>query len=206
MFLLYIYDLQFAFSKSIIHSFADDTNLIFSSKKLGTIESVINNDLKHLVQWLRGNELLLNETKTELIIFRLLWKQLPILNFNCKLKLHTQVKYVGIFIDEVLSWNKQIDILCSKLSRANGILSKLRHFPPLKTCLSVCYSIFYSYLFLAWSYTKEVIFDRVDKLQKRCIRILTFSDFNSHTIDLFAKLKMLKFQDSFHPEQTYIYV
>ena len=52
-----------------------------------------------------------------------------------KLKLHTHVKHLGIFIDKVLSWNKQIDILCSKLSRANGILSKLRNFSPLKTCL-----------------------------------------------------------------------
>ena len=43
-------------------------NLIFSSKTLGTIESVINNELKHLVQLLRSNKLSLNETKTELII------------------------------------------------------------------------------------------------------------------------------------------
>ena len=77
LFLLYINDLQSAFSKSITRSFADDTNLIFSSKKLGTIESVINNELKHSVQWLRGNSLSLNETKSELIIFRSPWKQLP---------------------------------------------------------------------------------------------------------------------------------
>ena len=50
---------------------------------------------------------------------------------------------------------------------------------------------------LVWSYTKEINIDRVNKLQERCIRILTFSDFNSHTIDLFAKLKMLKVQDVF---------
>ena len=37
---LYINDLQCEFSKLIIQHFADDTNLIFSSKKLGTIESV----------------------------------------------------------------------------------------------------------------------------------------------------------------------
>ena len=70
LFLLYINDLQYAFWKSIIHHFADDINLIFSRKELGTIESVINNELKHLVQWLRGNKLSENETKTELIIFR----------------------------------------------------------------------------------------------------------------------------------------
>ena len=100
-FLLYINDLQCAFS--ISHSFADDTNLIFLSKKLGTIgsvinnRSVINNELKHLVQWLRGNKPSLNKTKTELIIFRSPWKQLPrepdIRLNNCKLKLHTKIIY-----------------------------------------------------------------------------------------------------------------
>ena len=69
--------MKYVFSKLIINSFANDTNLIFLSKKLLTvIESVIHNVLKHLVQWLRGNRLSLNETKTELIIFRWLWKQL----------------------------------------------------------------------------------------------------------------------------------
>ena len=43
---------------------------MFSSKKLGTIESVINNELKHLVEWLRDSKLSLNGTKTEQIIFR----------------------------------------------------------------------------------------------------------------------------------------
>ena len=48
--------------------FVDDNNLIFSSENIETIESVINNELRHLVQWLRGNKLSLNETKTKLII------------------------------------------------------------------------------------------------------------------------------------------
>ena len=38
---------------------------------------------------------------------------------NCKLKLHTHVKYLGILIEKNLSWNKQIYILCSKLDRDN---------------------------------------------------------------------------------------
>ena len=77
--------------------------------------------------------------------------------------------------------------------RWNGILSKLRPFAPLKTRLSVHYSIF----ILAWPYAKEINIDQVNKLQKRCIWILTFSHFNSHTIDPFEKLKMLKAQDVF---------
>ena len=77
IFLPYINDLQSVFSESVVNHFAYDTNVLFLAKNLGTIESVINHEIKLLVQWLRSNKLSLNETKTELIIFRSPWKHLP---------------------------------------------------------------------------------------------------------------------------------
>ena len=147
---MYINDLQRDFSKSIIHHFADDTNLLFPAKKLGTTQSVVNHELKLLSQWLRSNKLSLNETKTELIIFRSSRENLPresdIRINNYKLKLHSHVKYLGVVIDEVLSWNKQIESICMKLARATGILSKLRYFVPKDISISVYYFLFYTHL------------------------------------------------------------
>ena len=57
LFLLYINDLQGAFSKLIIHHFADNTNLLFPAKKLGTNESMVNHELKLLSQWLQSKSL-----------------------------------------------------------------------------------------------------------------------------------------------------
>ena len=54
LFLVYINDLQGVFSKSMIHNLADNTNLLFPAKKLGTIKSVVNHQLKLLSQWLRS--------------------------------------------------------------------------------------------------------------------------------------------------------
>ena len=48
-FLLYRNDIQSVFSKSDVHRFEDDTNLIFPVKKLGTIESVINHGFSPMV-------------------------------------------------------------------------------------------------------------------------------------------------------------
>ena len=126
--LLYINDLHFAFSKLTVHHFADDTNLLFANKNMGTIESNVNYELKILADWLRSNKLSLNELKTELIMFHPIKKKLPrspnIKLNNYKLKLKSHGKYLGITIDEVLSWNKHIDNLSKKLARTNGILSK----------------------------------------------------------------------------------
>ena len=134
-----------------------------------------------------SNKLSLNEAKTEIIIFISLRKQLPrdpdIRINNYKLKVLEFAKYLGVFIDEVSSSNKQIDNICCKLSRANGKSSKLRPLLPIK--LSVYYSIFYSHLLygcLVWSYSKQSNIDRISKLQKRYVRILSFSDFNDHVI------------------------
>ena len=101
-----------SFQNQLFILFADDINLLFPAKKLGAIESVINHELKLLFQWLRSNKLSLNKTKTELIIFRSPCKHLPreldIRINKYKLKLHSHIKYLGIPIDEVSSWNKQI--------------------------------------------------------------------------------------------------
>ena len=45
LFLRCIIDLKCAFSKSVVHHFANDTNFLFPGKKLGTTESVINHEL-----------------------------------------------------------------------------------------------------------------------------------------------------------------
>ena len=48
-----------------------------------------------------------------------------------------------MYIDKYLSWNIHIQQLSKKLSRANGILSKLRHNAPIGTCLQVYLMLFF---------------------------------------------------------------
>ena len=64
-----------------------------------------------------------------------------------KLKPPDQVKYLGLIIDHTLSWDKHINELCIKLSKANGIPSKLRHFVPPSTFLKIQdLSVYYAIL------------------------------------------------------------
>ena len=56
------------------------------------------------------------------------------------------VRYLGVILDNKLDWNKHISYLTGKLSSSAGILSKLKHFIPLKSLVMVCYSIVQSYL------------------------------------------------------------
>ena len=70
LFLIYINDFRLCLTETSCGHFADDTFIIYSSKKPKTIETIINHELKAVVKWLRLNKLSLNAGKTELIYFR----------------------------------------------------------------------------------------------------------------------------------------
>ena len=86
---------------------------------------------------LNANKIFLNVSKTEAVLFKSIRKQTEAtlkLKLNGK-KLYTanSVKYLGIKLDENLNWLEQINNVAVKLSRANAMLSKVRHFVHEKT-------------------------------------------------------------------------
>ena len=86
----------------------------------------------------------------------------------------------------------------AKLNRTNGILSKLHHYVPKKTMLSVYYALFYSHMTygsLVWSLTTQKKLDSVFRLQKKSIRIINFANFNQRTNPLFLDDRIIKFPD-----------
>lgn len=115
-------------------------------------------------------------------------------------KLHpsTFVKYLGVFIDENLNWEKHTDFVCDKLKQANGALCKLRHYVSPSILVSLYFALFHSHMSYAcqvWGQNSSYKTQRVLNLQKRAMRIITFSDFNSHSAPLFLDLKILSFFD-----------
>ena len=188
LFLLYINDLRFALKDSIASHFADDTCILYASNKLKSIETVLNCDLKLASDWLNANRLSLNVDKSKLLIFKSKQRKfnkdsISIKLGGVKLTPTDNVKYLGLHLDQNLSWDVQTNKLSKKLSKANGILAKLRHFTPKETLILVYYSIFYSHLqygCLLWSLTKKENLDTIT-LQKMCMRIINFAPFNSRT-------------------------
>ena len=110
----------------------------------------MNQDLKNLTQWLKANKLSLNVKKTELVIFH---PKNTKLDYSVKFKLKwrrltpiSTVKYLGILLDEHLSWTKQVNLVNSKLNQTIRILSKLRHITSLPVLKIVYHSLFGSHL------------------------------------------------------------
>ena len=105
----------------------------------------MNYDLRKLSMWLRANKFSPNVEKTELIVFR--WQNTK-LNNSFKIKLDgkrlfptTSVKYLGVLLDEHLTWSPQISHVQMKLNRAIEILSKLRYQENIRILKTVYHSL-----------------------------------------------------------------
>ena len=64
------------------------------------------------------------------------------------------VKYLGVKINEHLTWKLHIDEISAKLHKANASLSKMRYFVDKKTLKAIYHAIFESHLYyssLVWA-------------------------------------------------------
>ena len=122
LFLLYIHDFRFSLGKATSTHFADDTRILpYFSNKLKTVETELNKDLKHASTWLNANRLSLNVSKSKLLIFQSKYKNIDYSKTSIKLNgirllPSDHVKYLGIFIDNNLSWDYNTISLSIKLS------------------------------------------------------------------------------------------
>ena len=209
LFIIYINDLS-SVSDSDTITYADDTCILspFSlksnfTKTLSSNIETINNNLNKIFLWLNANKLSLNITKTKCIMFH--YKQnkitndfLPKIQINhLQLEFVQQIKFLGINIDSNLSWESHINEIANKITKVNGILSKLKHVFPTQILLTIYNSLFLSrltYGITAWAFGNC---DRLKLLQKRAFRNITNSAYNAHSIPLCKRLNTILFDDIF---------
>ena len=202
LFILYINDIVHVSQILRFILFADDTNLFYSDKSLDNLQNVLNTELSKLVEWFRANKLSLNAQKTNYIFFG--YKKIP-RNQNLKLSLDgnsiSQVestKFLGVYLDEKLTWKNHIDHISLKISRGLSIMSRVRNILPLHVILMLYHTMIYPYLTycnIVWGSAKCSVISKVQVLQKRAIRLCTGSEFRASTSPLFKRLHLLKVTD-----------
>ena len=181
LFLLYINDLHSAIKSSETFHFADDTHLLNFAKSVRSLCGKMNGDLRVLVCWLNANKISLNAGKTEFVIFRSPWRRLdciPRLKLSGKILTPSKsVKYLGVHLDEHLNWKTHLGVEASKLRRANGALSKLRHLVPTRILINVYHAVFVShirYWSQIWGLCDNYITHRILTLQNTALKANCF--------------------------------
>ena len=143
--LIFINDIFISTSKVNFHLFADDTCIFCSKNDLSQLERNLNTSLEDISNLLKANKLTLNVKESNLLLINLsknkkLKETINIFIEHQKLSQKEYAKYLGVYIDCHLSWDKHTEITNSKISKGVGILGKIREFPQEKQLKNLYYA------------------------------------------------------------------
>ena len=202
-FLLYINDIAACSSILTFYLFADDTAIFFSHKNRKELERILNEELTHVSSWLIANKLSLNVGKSNLLLFR---TRNDKTDFNLDIKINgltieekQYAKYLGILIDNKLSFSKQTEHVKSRLVKGNAILSIVRHFLP-KQVLINTYNAYIQphidYGLNVWGHTYQTHLNPIKRQQRKALRLINFKKKHDDTTELFSTDRLLPFDES----------
>ena len=199
LFLIYINDLAHVSDKLFALLFADDSNMFLSGKDPNELISVMNTEMKKVIDWLNINKLSLNLKKTHFIIFRRKRARINVCENlivnGITISMTDQSKFLGVIIDKHLSFMQHIQHIKSKISKEIGILYKCSRIFDEKTLLTLYYSFVYpyfNYCLPVWGSTYESYLAPLVILQKKAVRLIYGAKRYDHTEPIFQALKLLK--------------
>ena len=180
--------------------FADDTNMFYSSKDPKQLQSVVNEELGKVLKFCAANMLSINFKKTNYMIITSPNKKTNINITVCSIGQKSQIKYLGVFIDEHLKWDAQLQHINNKITKNIGILFKLRHYMPMSTLKQLYYTLINPYLtygIMSWGTAYQTKLHKIKISQNNCIRDIFFANKRESPTPYFRLLEILKLEKIF---------
>ena len=146
LFLLYINDLpKIINTPSAPIIFSDDTSILFVHSNLIDLNKNICIIFTTLKKWLKANQLSLNFNKTNYVHFTT--KKNMSVNLKISFNKHfitnsSYKKFLGVKMNNTLSWNKHIDLLMKKLSKACYIIRNVKSYMSAFSLKVIYYAFF----------------------------------------------------------------
>ena len=213
LFNIVINDLNAATKKFDLIMYADDTTLISTLETFGNtnrpteIENNISDEISKITTWLHSNKLKLNASKSKFMIFFKHPRIIPKLNIWANGNQIDEVQefnFLGITIDQNITWTPHIRKISIKISRVIGVLRKLKHIFPQHILRLIYNSLIHPHLIYGlnlWGFKHK----RITILQKKAIRILAFRPYISHSTSAFKELKIPMLKDLYTIQLYKIY-
>ena len=118
-------------------------------------------------------------------------------------------KYLGVYIDQHLSWTDHMHNIEIKLSRSVAVLYRLRYYLRNNALRSVYYSLTYSHLQYAigvWSGAGKTALKRLNVLHNKVSRAMIYSSYKSRVSPLYRNINLLKINDIYILKINDIYI
>ena len=124
LFCIYTRDAPQCFQHALNQLYADDITLYIRHKSIQIITTQLSADLAALDRYLDQKGLVLNPSKTQFVLLRRPGTELPPgTAVNCRgtsIVPSAYARYLGILVDEHLSFSTQVDAVCANVNRKVG--------------------------------------------------------------------------------------
>ena len=202
LFLIYVNDLPGP-EDSSIRLFADDTTLILADKDPLALKAKVEIELERISKWFYDNKLVLNADKTQFMVFCRKGIQIPpqlnqVVVNNSIIKRTSSTKYLGMIVDDKLTWRKHIDNLVNSITKTSNAFKILKHWVPSTEKLKLYYAYVHSklrYGLLLYGTAPKKCLKKVQTAQNKSLKILYNLDPLTPTKLLLKKYKLLSVKD-----------
>ncbi|KAK3099985.1 hypothetical protein FSP39_012969 [Pinctada imbricata] len=162
---------------SLARLFADDTSLLYSSKRLNDIERVLNDDLNKIHLWANKWMVTFNPNKTEvLLISNRPTHDLDLHFGDTRLQPSSFHKHLGVTLSSDGKWSLHIDNICNSALKQINVLKKLK-FVLSRNSLNRIYTTFIlpllEYACELWDGCSLSDCEKLEKIQYQAARIVT---------------------------------
>ena len=203
LFLLFINDLPNCSTLGKFRIFADDTTVFFHCYNDQELISTGKTIMIELNSWFRSNKMTLNADKSSFTIFksnRLYVPNLPdqIEFLDMKINKSSSIKFLGLTLDENLSWDQHINELSNKLKSLFHIFYNIRDFLNEKDIKMLYFTLVFSrikYGIALYGQAAQTKVKKIQVLQNQLLKVLSKKDSDYPTEKLHKEFKILMVQD-----------
>ena len=176
LFMIFVNDLHHHLEHCECILFADDTTIYLGHRNLKYLEWCIESDLANIAEWFKANKLTLNLNKTVGMIFNP--KKAPtnpqIMIDDKKIPFVHHTKFLGVWIDDKLSWHTHTNNLTLKLKRNLNMLKMSKNLLPVDCKQMLYYAQIYSHLkygIVIWGpMVSNGIIRKLQNIQNDCLK------------------------------------
>jgi hypothetical protein len=201
-FLLYINDLpNIAKKDTKVVLYADDTSVLVTSSNKTDFNKAINEAVRDVNRWFKDNLLSLNLNKTQYLNFGTKnshSSNIEIIYEHKQIPNSSITKFLGLNLDDTLTWKNHIDLVISKLCSACFAIRSVKPILSQNVLRMICFSQVHSILnygIIFWGNSPDSV--KVFKMQKRIIKMITNSGNRDSCREMFRKTEILPFYSQY---------
>jgi len=169
--------------------------MLITNPSSNQLQSDLNTVFAQLNKWFKSNLLFLNLDKTHFIQFNNASKCTSVTEIKYEeeqISIANEKKFLGLYINNNLSWKTHIESIKNKLSSSCCVMKLVKPYVTAKTLKMIYYSYFHSlmtYGLIFWGNSPDSI--KIFRLQKKIIRIMMGYRSRDSWRKLFLNLEIL---------------